>query len=215
MLALLLLLLPPPKKSPKISPKISLKSAPLKSNPPKPPAPPAPPSKYIVPLKDDIDSAFMAYFGVLNCNTDEFVVSHELGHSMDSYLKEEYQQMKEEIKSAQEKGEEIPQYLKNPLADNPQFMKEYVQEKAAFIKAFPAFKEDYIDYFLFETQGQNDRGRKETIAETNAINSQKPIPPEILAMRTQVLQQYFPRTIAVATKLTTPIAIVDNKTIFL
>ena len=171
--------------------------------------------KYIVPLKDDIDSAFMAYFGVLNCNTDEFVVSHELGHSMDSYLKEEYQQMKEEIKSAQEKGEEIPQYLKNPLADNPQFMKEYVQEKAAFIKAFPAFKEDYIDYFLFETQGQNDRGRKETIAETNAINSQKPIPPEILAMRTQVLQQYFPRTIAVATKLTTPIAIVDNKTIFL
>ena len=82
-----------------------------------------------------------------------------------------------------------------------------------FIKAFPSFKEEYIDYFIFETDGQSDRGRKETVAETNAMNSQKPVPPEILAMRTQVLQQYFPRTIAVATKLTTPIAVADEKPI--
>ena len=51
---------------------------------------------------------------------------------------------------------------------------------------------------------------KETVAETNAMNSQTPVPLEVLAMRTQVLQNYFPRTIAVATKLTTPIAIAEK-----
>ena len=39
------------------------------------------------------------------------------------------------------------------------------------------------------------------------MNIQKPMPLDILAMRTQVLQQYFPRTIAAATKLMNPIAI--------
>lgn len=166
--------------------------------------------RYIVPLKDNLDSAFMGYFGILNCNTDEFVVSHELGHSKDTYLKNEYKEMQKEIKAAQEQGLKAPEYLQNPIADNPQFQKEYLQEKAAFVKAFPSFQEEYIDYFIFETDGQADRGRKETVAETNAMNSQKPMPLEILAMRTQVLQQYFPRTIAVATKLTTPIAVADN-----
>lgn len=169
--------------------------------------------KYIVPLKDDLDSAFMGYFGILNCKKDEFVISHELGHSMDTYLKPEYKQMQAEMKAAAEAGKPVPEFLANPIADNPEFQKEYFNERAMFIKAFPSFKEEYIDYFIFETDGQSDRGRKETVAETNAMNSQKPIPPEILAMRTQVLQQYFPRTIAVATKLTTPIAVADEKPI--
>lgn len=163
--------------------------------------------KYIVPLKDDLDSAFMGYFGILNCNKDEFVVSHELGHSKDAYLSEEYKENAQKMKEAAEKGEPAPEFLQNPIADNPEFQKEYFNEKAMFLKAFPSFKEEYIDYFIFPTNGQTDRGRKETVAETNAMNSQDPVPPEILAMRTQVLQQYFPRTIAVATKLTTPIAV--------
>lgn len=166
--------------------------------------------RYIVPIKDNLDSAFMGFVGILHCNTDEFVVSHELGHSQDTYLNEEAKQINKEIEQAEKEGKEIPEYYQNPLADNPQFVKEYVQEKAAFVKAFPSFQEEYIDYFIFETDGQKDRGRKETVAETNAINSQKPMPLEILAMRTQVLQQYFPRTIAVATKLMNPIAIPEE-----
>lgn len=166
--------------------------------------------KYIVPLKDDLDSAFMGYFGILNCKTDGFVVNHELGHSMDTHLKSEIKDFNKQIKEAELKGEEAPEFVKNPIADNPQFKKEYVAEKAAFIKAFPSFQEDYIDYFIYGVEGQFDRGRKETVAETNAMNSQTPVPPEILAMRTQVLQQYFPRTIAVATKLTTPVAIAEK-----
>lgn len=166
--------------------------------------------KYIVPIKDNIDSAFMGYFGVLNCNTDVFVVSHELGHSQDAYLKDEVKEIKKEYEKAEAEGKEAPEYYKNPIADNPQFVKEYIQEKAAFVKAFPTFQEEYIDYFIFATDGQEDRGRKETVAESNAMNSQKPMPLEILAMRTQVLQQYFPRTIAVATKIMNPIAIPDE-----
>ena len=167
--------------------------------------------RYIVPLKDNLDSAFMGYFGILNCNTDEFVVSHELGHSKDAYLKSEVKEYISQAKEAAKNGEEVEPLLKNPIADNPEFQKEYFNEKSMFVKAFPSFKEEYIDYFIFETDGQSDRGRKETVAETNAMNSQKPIPPEILAMRTQVLQQYFPRTIAVATKLTTPIAVPEKE----
>jgi hypothetical protein len=167
--------------------------------------------KNIVPLKDNLDSAFMGYFGILNCNTDEFVVSHELGHAKDAYLLKEVQDYSKEAKQAQAEGKEVKPLLQNPIADNPEFQEAYFNEKAMFIKAFPSFQEEYIDYFIFPTDGQTDRGRKETVAESNAINSQKPMPPEILAMRTQVLQQYFPRTIATVTKLTTPIA-VPNET---
>lgn len=170
--------------------------------------------RYIIPLKDNLNSAFLGYYGHLNCNTDEFIVSHELGHAKDTYLKSEYKEMKAEIAEAKEKGEPEPKYLKNPIADNPEFQKAYFNEKAMFLKAFPSFQEEYIDYFIFETDGQSDRGRKETVAETNAMNSQKPMPAEILSMRTQVLQQYFPRTIAVATKLTTPIAVLEKNVSF-
>lgn len=170
--------------------------------------------RYIIPLKDDLDSAFLGYFGHLNCKTDEFVVSHELGHAKDAYLKPEYKAMDEKIKEAKEKGEPEPEFLQNPIADNPEFQKAYFDEKAMFLKAFPSFQEEYIDYFIFETDGQSDRGRKETVAETNAMNSQKPMPVEFLAMRTQVLQQYFPRTIAIATKLSTPIAIAEKNVSF-
>ncbi len=153
--------------------------------------------QYIIPLKNNQDSAFMACPGILYCNTDEFVVSHELGHSKDSYLPNEYK--------------DNPKSLQNPIADNPEFKKEYFNERAMFLKAFPEFKKEYIDYFIFPIK----LGRRETVAETNAINSQSPVPAEIFAMRTQILQQYFPRTIAVTTKLTTPIAIADNKNIIL
>lgn len=224
---------------------------------------------YIVSLKDDLDSSFMGVFGVLNVHSDEFVISHELGHSKDANILdrasldkmgENAQNAKKEVgdiilngglfevetaavtktekanvsKAEEPAAEEVQfitledlenvvvvnqmnkdlesldeKYFENPIADKPQFMKEYFNEKAMFLKAFPSFKEEYIDYFIFETDGQSDRGRKETVAETNAMNSQKPMPLEILAMRTQILQQYFPRTIAEATKLTTPIAVGD------
>ncbi|MBQ2645726.1 hypothetical protein IJG14_09170 [bacterium] len=166
--------------------------------------------KYIIPLKYDIDSAFMGYYGFLNVNTDEFVVSHELGHSQDAYLDHEVKEIEKEIKQAEKEGKEKPKYYDNPIADNPQFVKEYVAEKAAFIKAFPSFQEEFIDYFLFAPDERLCRGRKETVAESNAMNSQKPMPLEELAMRTQVLQQYFPRSIAVATKLMNPIAIPEK-----
>lgn len=166
--------------------------------------------RYVVPLKDSLDSAFMSAFGILKSTDDGFVVNHELGHSMDAMTFDETKKILKENANAVKNGEKPKEYVKNPIADNPEFVKEYLGEKALFTKAFPDFQEKFIDYFIFGVPGQTARGRKETVAETNAINSQTPVPPEILAMRTQVLQQYFPRTIAVATKLTTPIAIDDS-----
>ena len=65
------------------------------------------------------------------------------------------------------------------------------------MKEYPEAQRSHIDYFIAHeaVKGQKDRGRKETIAETNAIlNTYKA--NYALAMRAQYLQQYFPKTIA-------------------
>ena len=65
------------------------------------------------------------------------------------------------------------------------------------MKEYPEAQRNHIDYFIANeaVKGQKDRGRKETIAETNAIlNTYKA--NYALAMRAQYLQQHFPKTIA-------------------
>ena len=75
---------------------------------------------------------------------------------------------------------------------------------------FPDFQEKFINYFLSGTEEKPDRGKKEAVAESNAINGLKPEPPEGLAMRTTLLQRYFPRSIAELTKLMNPIALAET-----
>ncbi len=155
--------------------------------------------KAVIPLEDDLDSAFVGVFDYLLCKTDNFVINHELGHSMDSIHINEGTNLLE-----------LKNINKNPISNNHQFHKAYVEEKAAFIKEFPDFEEKFINYFLSGSKEKPERGRKETVAESNAINGLKPQPPEILAMRTTLLQRYFPRSIAELTKLMTPIAISEE-----
>lgn len=152
----------------------------------------------IFPLEDDLDSAFVGSLDYLMCKTDNFVVNHELGHSKDATRAEEGATLYNAKKPA------------SPLANNEQFRKTYIEEKAAFMKEFPDFEEKFIGYFLFGVESKPERGRKETVAETNAINGLQPQPPELLAMRTTLLQRYFPRSIAEITKLTTPIAMIEE-----
>ncbi len=157
----------------------------------------------IIPLEDDLDSAFVGTFNYLMCKTDNFVVSHELGHSKDAAkIPDGANLMDESI---------LKELKKEVIADTENFRKAYVEEKAAFIKAFPDYKEKMISYFIFSPKDKIQRGRKETVAETNAINGLSPEEPSAIAMRTIVLQQYFPRTIAEATKLTNPIAMSENQ----
>ncbi len=153
----------------------------------------------ILPLEDDLDSAFVGMYDFLMCKTDNFVINHELGHSKDSV------RVPEDANLADK--EVVKELKRNVIADTENFRKTYVEEKAAFIKAFPDYKEKMVGYFIFSPDNKPQRGRKETVAETNAINGLSPEEPAAIAMRTIVLQQYFPRTIAEATKLTNPIAV--------
>ncbi len=64
-----------------------------------------------------------------------------------------------------------------------------------FNKEFPKAQREHVDYFIntLAHYGGPDGGLKETTAESNAIHS-TPKTHELLTMRTQYLQQYFPRT---------------------
>jgi hypothetical protein len=133
------------------------------------------------------------------CKTDNFVVNHELGHSKDAvHVTED-----ENILDRKDLG-------KNVIADNSEFRTAFLEEKAAFVQAFPDYKEKFVNYFISSPESKPQRGRKETVAESNAINGLQPKEPEILAMRTILLQRYFPRSIAAATKLMNPVAQVEN-----
>lgn len=157
----------------------------------------------IIPMNDDLMSVFMNLTDFLLCKTDNFVIGHELGHSKDAL------HLPRDIKSLDaETAKKVR--TTNVYADKEQFRKEYVAEKAAFIKEFPDFGEKFISYFIEPSERRPDQGREETVAESNAINGMQPEEPEILGMRTILLQRYFPRSIAELTKLMNPIAIAEQ-----
>lgn len=155
--------------------------------------------KTVIPLEEDLQSAFMRSRSFLFCKTDDFVINHELGHSMDS---EKVYEITDSL--------EVKTRYNAPLSNNKQFQKVFIEEKAAFIKEFPDFEETFIDYFLHGgSTGNFFRGKEEVVAETNAINGLKPDTYGILETRTTLLQRYFPRSIAELSKVMTPIAIAE------
>jgi len=118
----------------------------------------------------------------IHSGDDLFIVLHELGHARD------YRDL--DIK-------DIKGTVAKTLSYNEQIQNVYNKEREAFNKAFPNAQRDHIDYFInTETHYGGDLGGLgETIAESNALLT-TPKSHEILAMRSQYLQQYFPETIA-------------------
>ena len=111
-----------------------------------------------------------------------FAILHELGHSVD---------MKDVDLN------NLHKTVKNAIFEDEKFNKIYEKEKAAFNKEFPDAQRNHIAYFIdHETHYNGERGgKRETIAESNALLTTAKS-HELLAMRSQYLQQHFPETIA-------------------
>ena len=137
-------------------------------------------------------------FSTLNVSDDPFVFLHELGHSTDMCGKPV------DLKF-NDKGEVTSVKLMNTLHEDETFKKTYEEERQNFLKEFPTNERNHVDYFIEQeaVAGQPDRGREETIAETNALmNTYQTV--DILGIRTQYLQQHFPKTIAYLSEKLTP-----------
>lgn len=88
--------------------------------------------------------------------------------------------------------------MKNSLTMDKDVNKAFEEEKKAFFKLYPDTQREHMDYFMntLNHYGGETGGLSETIAESNAILSEgKSYEP--LAIRSQYLQQNFPRTIAI------------------
>ncbi len=118
----------------------------------------------------------------IHTGDDLFVILHELGHAVD--MKDVDMNKTEET-------------IKNAVFEDKKFNEIYAKEKAAFNKAFPDTQRNHIAYFINHETHYNGEigGRKETIAESNALLTTAKT-HEVLAMRSQYLQQHFPETIA-------------------
>lgn len=136
-----------------------------------------------------IDSPLESYYQPsdksIHSGDQLFVIMHELGHARD---------MRDLDLSSD--GAYLKTLGKTVFTDS-KLEKTFEEEKANFNKAFPDAQRDHIDYFVntLNHYGGQYGGLRETIAEGNALLT-TPKTMELLAIRSQYLQQYFPRTIA-------------------
>ena len=129
-------------------------------------------------------------FNNLNVGADPFVFLHELGHATDVGGKLVTEKLNK-------KTNKYEMYVEDAFRNDKKFQKVYAEERQNFLKEFPTSERDHINYFIADEaiKGRPDQGKKETIAETNAIlNTYQSV--DLLGSRTQYLQQHFPRTIA-------------------
>lgn len=114
-----------------------------------------------------------------------FVVLHELGHARD------YRDLNVDSE------EEYYNTINKTISSDVKLLRIYEDEVEKFNKAFPDAQRDHIDYFIntLNHYGGELGGLMETVAESNAILT-TPKTMDLLAIRSQYLQQYFPKTIA-------------------
>lgn len=123
-------------------------------------------------IENTEDSAFNENEKKITTGDNMFVILHELGHTKDMSRVED-------------------------LHYNKDLQKIFNKEKQAFLKKFPQAERQNIDYFLNQKDHYKgkDGGLIETIAESNALLGTHSS-MNLTAIRSQYLQQYFPRTIA-------------------
>ena len=137
-------------------------------------------------IPDPLDSYYTGASRKIFTGGDEFLLLHELGHAVD---------MKDLDGTSSDSYKNT--FYKSITADK-EVNKTFEEEKANFFKAYPQAQREYIDYFMNTLDHYNGEtgGLQETIAESNALLSNgKSYEP--IAIRSQYLQQNFPKTIAV------------------
>lgn len=135
----------------------------------------------VVKHMNGIDDILHSTYGVVNkrikTGDNLFVMLHELGHAKD-YEKADF---------------ENKETFMNTIYSNPKINAVYEEEKALFNSKFPTAQREHINYFIKTSEGKD--GLQEAIAESNALlgtyNSD-----DLFSIRSQYLQQYFPKTIA-------------------
>ena len=142
-------------------------------------------TKKLVGSKDVLESYYDPSDKSIHSGSNLFVIMHELGHARD---------FRDVDGSSDEAYENT---LFKSMSENKEIQKTYDEERTAFNKAFPDTQRDHIDYFINKVThyGGELGGLGETIAESNALLT-TPKTHELLAIRSQYLQQYFPKTIA-------------------
>ena len=142
-------------------------------------------TKKLVGNKDVLESYYDPSNKEIHSGENLFVILHELGHARDY----------RDVDGSSD--EAYADTVDMAIQEDPEVQKVYDKERKAFNKAFPDTQRDHIDYFINKVThyGGELGGLGETIAESNALLT-TPKPHELLAIRSQYLQQYFPETIA-------------------
>ncbi len=142
-------------------------------------------TKKLVGIDSPLESYYQPGDKSIHSGDQLFVVLHELGHARD---------MRDLDTSS---NAAYYNTLGKAIFTDTKLEKTFEEEKANFNKAFPDAQRDHIDYFVntLNHYGGAYGGLRETIAEGNALLT-TPKTMDLLAIRSQYLQQYFPRTIA-------------------
>ena len=142
-------------------------------------------TKKLVGNKDVLESYYDPSNKEIHSGENLFVILHELGHARDY----------RDVDGSSD--EAYADTVDMAIQEDPEVQKVYDKERKAFNKAFPDTQRDHIDYFINKIThyGGELGGLGETIAESNALLT-TPKTHELLAIRSQYLQQYFPETIA-------------------
>lgn len=149
-------------------------------------------TKALVGATDLLDSYFDPAKRLIHSGSDLYIVLHELGHAVDIV----------DVDCTNERT--FDRTIHKSISENPEVQKTYDEERKAFNQAFPEAQRDHIDYFINQAThyGGESGGLIETIAESNALLT-TPKVHELLGIRAQYLQQYFPKTIALLDKVLT------------
>ena len=136
----------------------------------------------LVGIDKVIESYYSANEHVINSGEDMFVVLHEEGHSKDFQTLNIFDPIATQ---------------KSMISRDKELTEIFDQEKKSFYEAFPDAQREHVDYFtnILTHYGGSMGGIQETVAESNAI-LETPRSHKDLGLRSQYLQQYFPKTIA-------------------